>query len=60
VKVVLVAPADTVTLAGTIANVLLLLMPTTTPPDGATALWSWSNTDKGISAREPTERLGAG
>ena len=37
-KVALVAPAGTVTLAGTIANELLLLNPTTTPPDGAAAL----------------------
>ena len=38
VKVALVAPAGTVTLAGTRANELLLLNPTTTPPDGAAAL----------------------
>lgn len=38
VKVALVAPAGTVTLDGTIANVLLLLNPTVLPPEGAAAL----------------------
>jgi hypothetical protein len=38
VKVALVAPAGTVTLDGTLANVLLLLNPTVLPPEGAAAL----------------------
>ena len=38
VKVALVAPAGTLTVDGTIANVLLLLNPTVLPPAGATAL----------------------
>ena len=38
VNVALELPAGTVTLAGTSANELLLLNPTTVPPDGAAAL----------------------